>query len=118
MKEGKLSCPMEQDEDLGMFWQRCASSAPLLASIARCLLSVVPTEAACERSFSTQSYLHSKMRNSLKDASVWALMNVRMNLHLVDEYPIGKILRREKFTLEGQNDVNISPHLFFPGMLC
>jgi len=84
MKEGKYSTSLGADEDQAAYWQRCSSYAPLLASVALCLLTVVPTEAACERSFSTEGHLHSKLRNSLGDASVRALMNVRMNLHLVD----------------------------------
>jgi len=39
MTEGKLSSLMQEGEDLGSFWQRCGIVAPLLASVARCLLS-------------------------------------------------------------------------------
>ena len=47
------------------------------------LLNVVPTEAAVERSFSAQSFLHSETRNQLTDKVVEGLVFIKMNWNLL-----------------------------------
>lgn len=61
------------------YWQQLAITAPRLAKVARKVLSIAPSEAAVERAFSHRKTIHSNIRNSLADASVEALMFVRMN---------------------------------------
>jgi len=52
-----------------------------LSVIARALLSMPASEAAVERSFSAQGHIHTKLRNSLHDASVQTEMFISFNYH-------------------------------------
>jgi len=51
-----------------------------LSNIAMALLSICPSEACVERSFSIQSYVHSLERNRLSNDMINAEMNIKMNV--------------------------------------
>lgn len=67
------------------FWQIQAITKPLLSIVAIAAISIAPSEAAVERSFSHQKLVHNPLRNSLSEESVQALMRIRFNLKLVIE---------------------------------
>ena len=60
-------------------WYLYLHGAPELATAAIALLSVAGSEAACERSFSAQSLVHTKQRNRLRDDHVEQEMFIRFN---------------------------------------
>jgi hypothetical protein len=60
-------------------WKIYRDDAPHLAEAARALLSVVASEAACERSFSAQKLAHSAQKNRMTNDTVIATMRIRMN---------------------------------------
>jgi hypothetical protein len=55
--------------------------------VALALLSIVPSEAAVERSFSMQDSIHTKKRNRLSDDSINAEMFIRFNNKAFDSTP-------------------------------
>lgn len=56
-----------------------------LGIVAATLLSISASEAAVERSFSTQGLIHSKRRNALNAASVEAEMMLKFNTHTLQQ---------------------------------
>lgn len=60
-------------------WCLYLTESPILSHAAIALLSVAGSEAAVERSFSTQGTVHSDRRNRMKDAMVEAEMFIRFN---------------------------------------
>src|ERR1700722_572454 len=60
-------------------WYHYKLQAPELVAVATALLSIVPSEAAVERSFSIQDLEHSKRRNRLLDDNVEREMFIRFN---------------------------------------
>jgi hypothetical protein len=65
-------------------WYLYRDTAPELAAVAVALLSIVPSEAAVERSFSMQDSVHTKKRNRLLDSTVKAEMFIRFNSTALD----------------------------------
>jgi uncharacterized protein DUF659/hAT family protein len=66
------------------YWGYFKNVVPELSECADAILRVVPTEAACERSFSFQKHVHRPLRNRLSRQNVKAEMMVRMNSHVLD----------------------------------
>ncbi|MGH7239679.1 MAG: DUF domain-containing protein [Candidatus Saccharimonadales bacterium] len=66
-------------------WNQYVTSAPEITHAAIALLSIVPSEAAVERSFSLQDMIHSKRRNRLKASSVQSEMFIRWNYHALHQ---------------------------------
>ena len=83
IREGIFSISPTNPNDMETFWRSKALACPELAKFALGLLAIAPTEAAVERAFSHRKLLHNPLRNALKDASVEALMFVRMNAPLL-----------------------------------
>ena len=70
------------------WWKSALRLAPLLGEVALFFFeSVLPTEAAVERSFSHQGIVHSKNRNALLDENIKETMYVRMNYEVVFDEP-------------------------------
>jgi hypothetical protein len=65
-------------------WYLYKNTAPELTAVALALLSIVPSEAAVERSFSMQDAVHSKKRNKLSDSTVNAEMFIRFNTRALE----------------------------------
>jgi hypothetical protein len=61
------------------YWLSDGSQWPLLQNIALRLFSLATSTASCERSFSSQGFIHSKLRNSLHPARVEKLMFIKTN---------------------------------------
>lgn len=65
-------------------WTHYKYAVPELANAAIAILSMGCTEAAVERSFSAQSFIHRKLRNKLLDVSVDAEMIIKTNHGLLN----------------------------------
>jgi len=65
-------------------WYLYTDTAPELSAVAIALLSIVPSEAAVERSFSSQDSIHTKKRNRLHDSTVKAEMFILFNSAALD----------------------------------
>ena len=61
-------------------WWKAFCSDTVLSNVAITILNFPPTSASVERSFSRQSYIHSKTRNRLTNAKVEKLVFVSHNL--------------------------------------
>lgn len=59
-----------------------------LATVARVLLNLPASEAAVERSFSTQGFVHRKLRNRLNDSSIENEMFISFNLNSLNNVPL------------------------------
>lgn len=79
------------------FWRGICTDFPL-RKIAEALLTMPPTSAATERSFSAQGFIHSKKRNRLETSRAGKLTYVHHNLNLLAEKKIRKI---EEISFEG-----------------
>ena len=69
------------------YWEGRALLVPLLAKVGVHVYSIVPSEAAVERSFSNQTILHSELRNRMTEKTINDLMYVRMNVGHFFEVP-------------------------------
>ena len=65
--------------DAKLIWGNFLVSKKELAEVAIALLSICPTEACVERSFSTLSNVHTKSRNKMKNKLIQAEMQIRWN---------------------------------------
>lgn len=65
------------------FWKGICGNLPL-SKIAIAILSMSPTSAASERSFSAQGAIHTKSRNKLTTNRSFALNYVNMNLKFLE----------------------------------
>ena len=83
IREGMFNVVATDPISMDTFWRAKAVACPKLAKFALGLLCIAPTEAAVERAFSHRKLLHNPLRNALQDASVEALMFVRMNAPLL-----------------------------------
>ena len=63
----------------GKVWNLYNRKAPELSAVAQCLVRLVPTEAAAERSFSAQADVHSADRNRLAPSIIESEMMVKWN---------------------------------------
>lgn len=67
--------------DIKLLWNLYLPSHFELTNIIISILSICPSEASVERSFSIQSDVHSLERNKLSDELIEAEMNIKMNLN-------------------------------------
>ena len=74
-------------EPMETFWTRMSYRSPELSKTALFFLRIRPSEAARERSFSSQGLLCWKRRARLLDESIRALMFVRSNRKLLRPSP-------------------------------
>jgi hypothetical protein len=90
-------------------WYLYKDTAPELSSVAIALLSIVPSEAAVERSFSMQDMVHSKRRNKLHDISVEAEMFIKFNSRALDSTsnPGGNYIELSEDDIEIESDAKI-----------
>lgn len=66
--------------NIKLLWNLYTSSHYELSKIAVAILSICPSEASVERSFSMQSDVHSLERNKLSEELIEAEMNIKINL--------------------------------------
>lgn len=66
--------------DIKLLWNLYMPSHYELTNIAMAILSICPSEASVERSFSMQSDVHSLERNKLSEELIEAEMTIKMNL--------------------------------------
>jgi hypothetical protein len=71
------------------FWLADGSQWPQLQPIALRIFSVATPTASCERSFSNQGCIHSKLRNSISTERVEKLVFIRANHPIIDEQTTG-----------------------------
>jgi len=64
------------------FWRKNEARLPRLAEIARAYLSVQPTQADMERSFSAAEYTLADRRKRLSPNTLEAIMFLQQNYHL------------------------------------
>ncbi len=79
----KLKCTYairQKRYDIKLLWNLCIISYYELSNIAIAILSICPSEAQVERSFSIQADVHSLDRNKLHAELVEAEMNIKMNI--------------------------------------
>eukprot|EP00474_Spongospora_subterranea_P005884 CRZ06342.1 hypothetical protein [Spongospora subterranea] len=67
------------------YWLSDGAQWPLLQNIALRIFTLATTTASCERSFSSQGFIHSKLRNSLNPARVEKLMFIKTNCTQLQE---------------------------------
>lgn len=81
----KKTCNEENaNYDIRLLWVSYLGSYYELVKIAVAFLSICPSEASVERSFSIQSDVHSLVRNKLSDELIEAEMNVKMNMPITE----------------------------------
>ena len=67
------------------FWTVYGQRFPILADIAVRVLSIPPSEAECERTFSITGRTHTKARNSLKGDNINQVVSLHQWLQMDDE---------------------------------
>jgi hypothetical protein len=79
-------------ESIREYWMDRLNSneTEMLATIALAMISINPSEASVERSFSQQKLTHSVLRNRLADEVVEAQMFIKMNVPLLTTKPTKK----------------------------
>lgn len=82
-----LSLPAEVEVDPLKWWATHHASYPKLAKLARQLLAVPASSAACERIFSVANSFCNKSRSNLRAETVEALILLRHNWELVERKP-------------------------------
>ncbi len=71
--------PEKKQVDWKLFWMKCSQFAPEISALAVGLLSIGVSEAAVERSFSAQQFIHSRTRNRLESDVLENEMRIRFN---------------------------------------
>jgi hypothetical protein len=88
----KRSRPDETDADpcrhVRQYWAAVTSQLPLLSMIARLLLACCGSEAAVERLFSQEGFIHDCYRNSLNEDVLLALVRSHINRKFLDDEPL------------------------------
>lgn len=72
MRAGPLGLPTDLTADPVAFWNGIALNVPCLARLALAVLTISPSEACVERSFSHQSLIHSDLRARLNQSTIEA----------------------------------------------
>jgi len=86
LDEDKAAIQSQEEEfDPRLVWSLYTESS--LSRVALVLLSIGASEAAVERSFSSQAAVHSKERNRLHNETVEAEMFLKFNHRLLQSYP-------------------------------
>jgi hypothetical protein len=94
----KRSRPDEADDGprshVHQYWAAVTSKLPLLSMIARLLLACCASEAAVERLFSKEGFIHDCYRNRLSKDILTALVRSCMNRNAFDDValPMGELL--------------------------
>ena len=88
-------------------WCLYLHGAPELATAAIALLGVAGSEAACERTFSAQSLVHTKQRNRLRDDHVEQEMFIRFNSDALES-------TKQQQQTEAQQIVSLTPDCEVP----
>lgn len=70
---------LKQTKTILQYWMIDGSEYPMLKEIALKVFSMVTSSAASERNFSTTGFIHSKLRNLLKESSVRKLVYIKTN---------------------------------------
>jgi hypothetical protein len=70
------------------------------------LLSIVPSEAAVERTFSAQKFVANPLRNRMADDTVTAELTVRFNFGVFDQLPLPPIENVTEIDDEGESDAD------------
>jgi hypothetical protein len=70
------------------YWAAVTGSLPALSVIARSLLSCCATEAAVERLFSKEGFIHNSYRNRLQHDIRLALVRACVNTHAINDQVI------------------------------
>ena len=88
VKRGRIEVDGDDDNacaHVHQYWAAVASKLPLLAMIARLLLACCASEAAVERMFSKEGFIHSSYRIRLGSDIMIALLRSCINVHALDD---------------------------------
>ena len=91
VKRGSVVLDSEDDRNsvhVHGYWAAVTSCIPALALIARSLLACCATEAAVERLFSKEGFIHDSYRNRLGHDVLLALVRSCMNRHALHDEPL------------------------------
>jgi hypothetical protein len=91
VKRGRVVTDSEDDSDsvhVHGYWAAVTGSLPALSVIARSLLACCATEAAVERLFSKEGFIHNSYRNRLAHDIRLSLVRACINTHALDDEPI------------------------------
>jgi hypothetical protein len=91
VKRGRVDVDLDDDRDsvhVHGYWAAVTSCVPALALIARTLLACCATEAAVERLFSKEGFIHDSYRNRLGHDVLLALVRSCMNRHALHDEPL------------------------------
>lgn len=91
VKRGRVVTDSEDDSDsvhVHGYWAAVTGSLPALSVIARSLLACCATEAAVERLFSKEGFIHNSYRNRLAHSIRLSLVRACINTHALDDEPI------------------------------
>lgn len=75
----KICCEQKKQYSIKLLWSSYFSTYYELCNVVIAILSICPSEACVERSFSIQSNVHSDERNQLSNEIIEAEMNIKMN---------------------------------------
>jgi len=91
VKRGRVDADLDDDFDsvhVYGYWAAVTSCVPALALIARALLACCATEAAVERLFSKEGFIHDNYRNRLGHDVLLPLVRSCMNRHALHNEPL------------------------------
>jgi hypothetical protein len=93
VKRGRVDAGLDDDDDSDSvhvhgYWAAVTSCVPALSLIARSLLACCATEAAVERMFSKEGFIHDSYRNRLGHDILLALVRSCMNRHALLDEPL------------------------------
>jgi hypothetical protein len=91
VKRGSIVADSEDDRDsvhVHGYWAAVTGSLPALSVIARSLLACCATEAAVERLFSKEGFIHNSYRNRLGHDIRLALVRACVNTHAINDQVI------------------------------
>ena len=93
------------------FWAEHSRRFPILAAIAGRVLSIPPTEAECERTFSIAGRVHSKARNKLSGEHINQVVCLHQWLHMDEQLRSrASLLRAETTTKKSLRFAQIQLH--------
>lgn len=89
------------------FWMYYHGDDIELVHVAVALLSICPSEASVERSFSLQNFVHSDRRNRLHDTTITSTMHIKMNVPILRNINVPVA---DDFELSDDDTTPSSPH--------